>query len=48
MEDDEAVEEGIVGLDAGGDLRPAGAGDGGGVEEGGEFVERVADVAAVG
>jgi hypothetical protein len=47
VEDDEAVVEGVVGLDAGGDLGPAGGGDGGGVEEDGEFVEGVADVAGV-
>lgn len=47
MEDDEAVVEGVVTLDAGGDLGPAGGGDGGGVEEDGEFVEGVADVAGV-
>ena len=47
MEDDKAVVEGVVGLDAGGDLGPACGGDGGGVEEDGEFVEGVADVAGV-
>lgn len=47
MEDDEAVVERVVALDAGGDLGPAGGGDGGGVEEDGEFVEGVADVPGV-
>ena len=48
MKNDEAVKEGVVGLEGCGDLGPARRGDGGAVEQGGEFKERVANVSGVG
>lgn len=48
VEDDEAIEEVVVFLDARGHGGPVGGGNGGGVEEGGEFEDGVADVAVVG
>lgn len=48
MEDDEAIEQGVVVLDCSCDLRPAIRGDGGGIEEDGELVERIANVPRVG
>lgn len=47
MEDDEAVEEGVVLADALGHGGPVACRDGGRVEEGGEFEDAVADVAAM-
>lgn len=48
VEDDEAVEQVVVLLDAEGHARPVGGGDGRAVEEGGEFEDGVPDVAVVG
>jgi hypothetical protein len=48
MQNDEAIEERVVVLDCGCDLRPSCRRNGGGIEEFGEFVESVADMAGVG
>ena len=47
MEDDEAIEEVVVFVDAGGHGVPVVGGDGGGIEEGVEFQDAIADVARV-